>query len=182
MVMCILRHFTCTIQRYSPATDIEDSSNTGEQIRECEPRVGRAGCGSRTCRACFSYHVPCVAVSLKTLPGVTAFMAAAWPTLNRCCSRPKARTMSRGPLLRGVATFLPYFICRGSLFFLVCSTSDSPGKCSRLIKQSSSASCRATRHAPISRQREMLAPRGKKAKKEKQKVTRQSQRGAWSHR
>lgn len=68
------------------------------------------------------------------------------------CSKRKSKgkvSVPAPPRRRHVPSVV--FICRFFLLCIVISASDSPGKCSRLIKKSSSASCRATRDAAIIR-------------------------------
>lgn len=84
---CTPRHFSCKIQGILAAANTGDSSSTGEHIRECEPQVPRGGwrtvCERDTCRACFSVTYREWQDSSSHTKGLMAFVAAAWPTLNR---------------------------------------------------------------------------------------------------
>lgn len=130
-------------------------------------------------------HIPCVEGIHKPHPKTDGFrgscVANAQPL---AAARGKARARSRGPPLRGAATFLPlFFICRLFLLLSVSSASDSPGKWSRLIKKSSSASCRATRDAgdhPPTGQTE-LAPGEERKRKEKKTCHTPEQMGVHGH-
>lgn len=159
--MCASRDSACKMQGILPAANTRlarDRSNTGEHIPECEPQVprgGRAGCERNSCQACF--FATCQESSSHA-QRLTAFVAAAWPTLNRWLQQGEKQGQGTGtapPRCRHVSSVV--YICRFFLLLFVISTSDSPGKCSGLIKKSSSASCRATRDAAIIRQRVILS-------------------------
>ncbi|KAH8752591.1 hypothetical protein F5883DRAFT_203772 [Diaporthe sp. PMI_573] len=125
---------------------------------------GRAECERRIRRACFFVTYRAWQEFPRHIKGTTAIVAAAWPTLNRCCSMGKARSRSRGPSLRGAATFVPFiFICCCFLFLFVISTSYPHARCTRLIHRPCAVQ-HEVRRSTVRRSEKALAPGGKRKK------------------
>lgn len=103
--------------RYFPAANTAHSFNTGEHTRECEPQLPRGG-GPGARDICVG-----PAFSSRTVRGRSqatsnrswAVVAAAWPTLNRCCSKAKSKARVSGPVpprrrhVSSVIFICPYF-------------------------------------------------------------------------
>lgn len=122
MTKCALPALHLHEARYFPAANTARSSNTGEHTRECEPQLPRGGGRVRETyvSALLFRHVPCVA---GVKPHPTDY-GPSWQLRGQrstvAAARQKARPGSRGPSLRGAATFLPLFLFALFSFSLPC--------------------------------------------------------------